>query len=296
MKPFFLEENKEVVFSMPLDKASDPDSFTLMFFQKRWDFVGFDDWRDLEESQRNDNTLKQFNITFIALNPKLAAPSTFSNFRPISLCNTIYKIITKAIANRFFKLIPKFISNEQGGFVLGRETSEGALIAHEILRSIKKHNLESVIIKLDTMKAYNQVTWIFLEKVFLRFGFSKKWPRWIISCILRAKFSALVNDIRCGFFSAYQGVRQGDPLSPYLFITMVEALSRAIRAQHNLNLWKGIQIPKFDIVVTHIFFSDDNILFGEASMSKARAIKRILEIYYENSCEKINASKSKIIF
>ena len=110
----------------------------------------------------------------------------FSDFRPISLCNLTYKIITKAIYLRLQHLLPSIISSEQASFVPGRETMEGALVAHEVLHSINSNQLANFIIKLDMMKAYDRVCWKFLFQVLIRMGFSKSWCKWIKAFILGA--------------------------------------------------------------------------------------------------------------
>lgn len=157
MKPFTIEEVKKVVLSLVVDQAPSPDGFTTFFFQKCWDVLGSDHLTAIEESRKSKMVLKNFNVTNIVILPKVKEPKIFADFRPISLFNTIYKIITKAICLRLQHLIPKFISPKQGGFVPGKETVEGALIAHEVLHSINTSHLPSFIAKIDMMKAYDKV-------------------------------------------------------------------------------------------------------------------------------------------
>ena len=218
----------------------------------------------------------------------------FADFRPISLCNLTYKIITKAIYLRLQHLLPSIISLEQGGFVPGRETIDGALVAHEVLHSINSNQSANFIIKLDMMKAYDRVCWKFLFQVFLRMGFSKGWCKWIKACISGAWFSVIVNGKAAGFFSSTQGVRQGDPLSPALFIIMAEAFSRTINHQHGMGKWKGAAIPGTNISVTHSLFADDTLLFGASNIQEARQIKSTLHLYSVVSGQTINEQKSKV--
>lgn len=157
MRTFTLVELKFVVFSLPPNKAHGPDGFTALFFQKGWDFLCFELLWALEESRRTCFMLRQFNVTNIAILPKFKEPKTFVKFRPISLCNTIYKLFTKSIYLRLQPLIPRIISHEQGGFIPRRETYEGAVVAHEVLHTISSSKLSSFIVKLDMMKSYDKV-------------------------------------------------------------------------------------------------------------------------------------------
>ena len=159
-------------------------------------------------------------------------------------------------------LIPLIISPEQGGFVPGREIMEGAIVVHEVLHSINSNHSSNFVIKLDMMKAYDRVCWKFLLQVLSKMGFSKNWCKWIKACISGAWFSVLLNGKPAGFFSSTQGIRQGDPLSPVLFIIMAEAFSRTISHQHKLSNWHGALISGTNIAITHSLFVDDTLLFG----------------------------------
>lgn len=143
-------------------------------------------------------------------------------------------------------LLPKIISLEQGGFVPHRETPEGDIVAHEVLHSISTQKYLAMILKLDMMKAYDRVEWKALKIVLVRLGFSLAWIKWIMVCISLARFSVLINGSPYGFFHSSRGLRQGDPLSHFLFILLAKALSRAIGTAQENNLWKGIKSQNFD--------------------------------------------------
>ena len=125
-------------------------------------------------------------------------------------------------------------------------------------------------------------------------GFSDQWCKWIRACISGAWFSVIVNGTASGFFSSTQGIRQGDPLSPSLFIIMAEAFSRTIRHYHFLGKWKGENITGTSISITHSLFVDDTLLFGISQVSEARQVKKILKLYSDVLGQKINSNKSKI--
>ena len=296
MAPFTIQEIRKVVFSFPPDKAPGPDGFSALFYQSCWNIIGWDLWAAVEESRLSKSMLKYFNTTNISIIPKVRDPQTFADFRPISLCNLSYKIITKAIYLRIQHLIPRVISPEQGGFVPGRETMEGALVAHEVLHSINTNKTSNFVIKLDMMKAYDRVCWKFLLQILAKMGFSKNWCKWIKACISGAWFSVNIKRKPEGFFHSSQGIRQGDPLSPVLFIIMAEAFSRTISHQHLLNKWKGALIAGTNISITHSFFADDTLLFGLSNVQEARQILHTLNLYSTVSGQIVNVQKSKIYF
>ncbi|XP_057832660.2 cytochrome P450 750A1 [Cryptomeria japonica] len=177
MAPFTLAELKEIVFSMHPEKAPGLDGFTALLFQKCWEFIGNDVLLALEESRRNRSILRELNTTLIAIIPKVDNPTSFSDFHLIALCTTLYKIFTKAISVRLSRLLPRIVSLEQGGFVPGRETSEGVNVAHEVLHSISQQKVLAMILKLDMLKAYDRVNWQALRVVLYHLGFSSCWVK-----------------------------------------------------------------------------------------------------------------------
>ena len=110
-------------------------------------------------------------------------------------------------------------------------------------------------------------------------GSSYQWCKWIRACISGAWFSVIINGTASSFFSSTQGIRQGDPLSPALFIIMAKAFSRTIRHYHLLGKWKGASIIGTSISITHSLFADDTLLFGISQVSEAKKIKKILDFY-----------------
>ncbi|XP_059066180.1 uncharacterized protein LOC131857532 [Cryptomeria japonica] len=128
-----------------------------------------------------------------------------------------------------------------------------------------------MILKLDMMKAYERVSWQAQLRVLNKFGFGIKWVKWIKACISTARFSVILNGSPCGFFASSRGLRQGDPLSPFLFIILAEALSRAILRARESGTWKGIYIPHMAASHTYCLFADDTLLFGKATMGEAKS-------------------------
>ncbi|XP_059077196.1 uncharacterized protein LOC131876295 [Cryptomeria japonica] len=154
--PILLPELEKVVFNMKKGKAPGPDGFPIEFFQEFWEIIKFDLLEVIQESHRNKQMLKSMNSTFLALIPKMEGANRLAQFRPIALCNVVYKIITKLIAERLKPLLGSLISAEQGGFVEGRQILDGIMIAMEAIHSMANSKEKAMFIKLDMSKAYDR--------------------------------------------------------------------------------------------------------------------------------------------
>ena len=137
----------------------------------------------------------------------------------------LYKWLTKVLANRLKEVLAKVISKTQNVFVEGRQILFAVLIANEVIDSILKSNGGAIQCKLDIEKAYDHVKWSFLFIVMEKMGFGERWLRWVKWCLSTVRFYVLLNGTPSGFFQSSRGLRQGDLLSPYLFVIATEALS-----------------------------------------------------------------------
>jgi hypothetical protein len=151
------EELQEVLSSFKKDKSLGPDGWSIEFFQSSSDILGRDLLRVVNEARLNGRILAPFNATFIALIPKTDNPSSFEDFRLISLCNGIYKIIAKIISRRIKVVLSRSINPEQFGFLEGRQIHEAIGVAQEVLHSLKTRNMKGVVLKIDLSKAYDRV-------------------------------------------------------------------------------------------------------------------------------------------
>lgn len=257
-------------------------------------FYGNRNHRGLRGVRNSGKIIKEVNNTFLALIPKKENPKSFNDFRPIALCNTLYKLLTKTLAARLQNLLPLIISEEQTGFVMDRSIYDGVIIAQEAIHSVQLNKSSSMLIKLDISKAYDKVDWCFLCKCLEAFGFSKTWINLIFECICTPRFSILVSGSLEGFFSSSRGLRQGDPMSPFLFIIMVEALGRSISMAKEKGKIQGIPITSGLPPFTHQQFIDDTMLFGQGDTGEARAFKDILNSYMMASGQEVNIAKSAV--
>lgn len=194
--------------------------------------------------------LKELNQTNLILIPKMAHPMKLSQFRPISLCNFNLKVITKILANRLKKILNHLISPNQSVFVPGHLIQDNTLVAHEAFHSLRLNKCGPtghMAIKLDFNKAYDRVEWDFLSEVLRKMGFHPIWTQWVIECVSTVTFSLFVNGDKRASFNPGRGLRQGDPLSPYLFIIVVDVLSnllsRSLRNHHISGLKISLLFP-----------------------------------------------------
>ena len=225
---FTNEEVKQPLDQMGPLKAPGPDGFTASFYQKHWSTVGLEVCDVALYFLNTAHMDGLINATNIALIPKCNNPISVTEFQPISLCNVIYKIIAKVLANRLKVVLPNVISPFQSAFLAGRLITYNIIAAYETLHTMHTRMWSKVGfmgIKLDMSKAYDRVEWEFLEAVMGKMGFSEKWTKLIMECVRTVIYSIMVNGQAVGRIKPSRGIRQGNPLSPYLFLLCAEALS-----------------------------------------------------------------------
>ncbi|KAL0329200.1 UNVERIFIED_CONTAM: hypothetical protein Sradi_4906700, partial [Sesamum radiatum] len=191
------EEIMDIVFSIDKDSVAGPDGFSSVFFQKCWDFIK----NDIQEAVRDffcgTPMPRSFKATTIVLIPKVESPQTWSDFRPISLCNVTNKILSKLLYKKLSLSLPNLISPSQSGFVTGRLISDNILMAQEMIHHLDlRYKNSNLVIKLDMSKAYDRVDWNFLLFIMEKMGFPSRFLSLIKHAIKDCWFTVLVNGKR----------------------------------------------------------------------------------------------------
>jgi hypothetical protein len=206
----------------------------------------------------------EINQTFIVLIPKKFQPIIPQDFRPISLSNVIYKIIAKSLADRLKPYLPDFIDKAQAAFIKNRHISSNIIITQEIIHSfhLKSWNQHAFLLKIDLAKAFDRLQWNFIKGALQRLGLHPHFINLINACISSTSFSILVNGEPTAYFRPQRGIRQGCPLSPYLFVVAINELSIQLQNHlHHANL-AGVTLGPACPPIHSVLFADDLILCG----------------------------------
>ncbi|XP_074267507.1 uncharacterized protein LOC141590888 [Silene latifolia] len=297
-RPFSIAEIESVINHMGSLKAPGPDGFQALFYQKNWSLISESLCDMVIKALEGKGFSTGLNDTHIVLIPKVTAPEMVSQFRPIGLCNVAYKIISKTLANRIKKVLPHLISETQSGFVPGRQITDNIVVFQEAIHSIrkKKGRLGYMAIKIDLEKAYDRLKWEFIRDTMSDMIFPQLIIDVVMECVTTARMPILWNGEPTEQFTPTRGVRQGDPLSSYLFVMCLEKLQQAIDLEVRNKNWRPIVLGRGGPIITNLFFADDIVIFAEATEEQALVIKHVLDIFCKASGEKISNAKSRVFF
>ncbi|CAN1823097.1 LINE-1 retrotransposable element ORF2 protein [Linum perenne] len=253
---------------MGLNKAPGRDGFSGHFYRKYWEVIGPQVCQEVKSFFQNSKMPAGWNDTHIVLILKVSHPEEVSQFRPISCCNFNYKIISKIMATRIKKWIPSIVSDMQAAFTIRRAIQDNIMIVHEVMHHFKNRSGKfkwDMMIKMDMKKAYDMVEWDDLREILRAMGFQNRWCKWIKECIRTVRFSVLFNGIPIDPFHPSRGIRQGDPMSPFLFILLTNSLSFLIDKGIRERRLRGIKLNNRCPTLTYVLFADDIIIFSDRS-------------------------------
>ena len=235
----------------------------------------------------------------ICLIPKTTRPNEMTQFRPISLCNINYKIISKVLCQRLKKVLPNLISETHAAFVAGRQILDNVMIAQEmfhVLRTKPSGRNKRMAIMTDMSKSYDRMEWTFIEAVLRKLGFSETWITWIMRCVTSVKYKVLMNGQPRGNIVPSRGLRQGDPLNPFIFILCTEALASHLNQAESQGKITGMCVTPTCLSVSHLVFADDSRFFCKAEPRECEEVMKVVKRYGKTSGQCINFDKSSLLF
>uniref|UniRef100_A0A3B1IT35 Reverse transcriptase domain-containing protein n=1 Tax=Astyanax mexicanus TaxID=7994 RepID=A0A3B1IT35_ASTMX len=287
--PLTLEEVSNAIKAMQSNKTPGPDGFPIEFFKK---FIGklapllLSVFNESLESGSLPQTMTQATIALLLKKDK--DPTSCGSYRPLSLLNVDVKVLAKVIASRLEDVLPHIISEEQNGFIKGRQLFFNTRTLFNIIYSKHQTELPELVISLDAEKAFDRVEWEYLFAVLQKFGFGDKFISWIRLLYSSPKASVHTNDIYSDYFTLGRGCRQGCPLSPLLFAIAIEPLSITLRSS---SLFKGIIRNGVEYKLS--LYADDLLLYITDPTVSIPAVLSILENFSTFSGYKQNLGKSE---
>ncbi|XP_062114673.1 uncharacterized protein LOC133825790 [Humulus lupulus] len=299
IKPVEPEEVKQALFQMHPDKSPGPDGFSPGFYQKFWDIVGEDIVCMVQEFFTTGYFPTHLSETHIVLIPKKSAPDSMGDLRPIALCKVVYKVVSKVMVNRLKTVLTMVISETQSAFVPGRLITDNIMVAFEVMHYLKRKGSGRdgfMALKLDMSKAYDRIEWGFLEAMMKKMGFGDHWVSLVMKCVSLVSYKIAIAGRELGPIVPSRGLRQGDPLSSYLFILCAEGFSALISKFVGDGKISGCKVAREAPVISHMLFAEDSYLFCRATMEEATHIKDILHYYQLASGQQINFLKSSVFF
>ena len=289
-----VEEIGSRLWALKPFKAPGPDGLHARFYQHFWLEVRSSVCEEIKRIFERGVVPSYLNETLISLIPICQNPESLSNYRPISLCNSIYKVVSKIIMAHIRPYLNNLISPVQTAFVPGRRGT----VAQELFHALdkKKGRVGFMAIKLDLEKAYDRLEWSFIHRVLQASQFPPKILKIIMSCITSPKTTILVNRGALEPFGPTRDIRQGDPLSPYIFILCMKYLGHFIEQKCVDGSWTPLKASKENLGFSHLLFMDDIILFCKVDSATCEAILEVLEKFCAEFGQKISLEKFCIYF
>ena len=280
-------------------KAPRPNGMLPFFFQKFWHIVKHEVTATVLFVLHLGRYLRKMNYAHIVLIPKKNQLEYIIEYCLISLGNVVSRIISKVLVNQIKPILLNVISDSQSAFVPNRLITDNTAVAFELLhrmRNRRRGKRGYMAVKLDISKAYDRVEWGFLQRIMLKIGLPDQWVNAAMETVRTTSYSTLINRLTKGFITPTHGIKQGDPLSPYLFLLCAEGLSSLIcRATENQHL-KGATSCNGGVKISHLLFADDSLLFCEATISECQSLLDILALYEKALGQAINRLKTTLFF
>lgn len=288
--PFSEAEAAAAVRLMNRCSAPGPDGFGPSFYKAAWSTVEVQVMDLLGAFHRNEVDLERINRAYMVLLPKKPGCVSVDSFRPISLQNCSLKIITKILTTRLQREIASLIDLDQTGFIRGRSITENFVYAMELVQCCHKRKTPTLVLKLDFAKAFDTVSWDGLATILSARGFCDVWLSWMKKIQSTSRNAVLVNGCSGPWFTCRRGLRQGDPLSPYLFLLVADVLQVLIK---NSGMVRHPILE--DSACPILQYADDTLILARANIRDIMALKHLLDSFSAASGLQINYSKSTAV-
>ena len=290
--PVTKQEAKSVIKDMKNNKSPGTDGFPVEFYKFFWLDIGKLLINSLNESFDKGHlslTQRQSIITCI---PKGNKPREFmNNKRPISLLNIDYKILSGILAHRLKNVLPKVIGDTQKGFLKNRYIGENIRLVYDIMSELNVQNRKGLLLLLDFEKAFDSLEWHYIKNVLQKYNFGKSFITWFNTLYSGACSCVINNGIFSEFFELERGCRQGDPLSPYIFILAIEPLARAILMENDIT---GIML--WDKMFKVGQYADDTFLLLDGTEKSLNSSLDLFNSFYKCSGLKLNFDKTSAVW
>ena len=278
--------------NMKNNKSPGTSGFSVDFFKVFWKQLGNFVVRAINLGfLQGELSITQQNGLIVCIPKENKCRNNLKNWRPITLLNTIYKIASGSIASRIKNVLDKLIATEQTGLIKDRYIGENTRLVYDLLQFTEEQNIPGLLLLIDFEKAFDSLSWSFIHKVLQFFNFGPSIRNWIST--LYKNSSSAVSQCGClsSFFKLGRGCRQGDPISPYLFILCAEILS--VRIRNNKNI-KGIKIDNVELKFSQ--YADDASAFLDGSRRSLEETLQELELFADISGLKTNFDKTHVVW
>lgn len=288
--PFTEEEVWATIKELPADKSPVPDGFTAEFYRAAWRIIKHDVMRAFDFFyETNRGQLHRLNGALVTLLPKKVDAKTPGDYRPISLIHSFAKLITKVLANRLAPVLHTLVDINQSAFIKKRSIHDNFKLVELAAKALYRKKKSSLLLKLDISKAFDTVDWTFLLQVLQAMGFGSRWRDWISMILSSASTRILMNERPGRRITNRRGLRQGDPLSPMLFILVMEVLQRLFTAAARANILAPPPIQAIHHQCS--LYADDVMLFITPSRQDLVTVREVLKFFGDASGLRTNMAK-----